>query len=107
MPALAHLVVAITAMLPGFHAASQPLSPAVRAQVVAAGEWHPGCPVPLSRLRVLSVTYHGFDGRDHTGQLVVNEDAVAPLTKAFRRLYALDFPIHHMALSDTYGPVSG
>src|SRR6059058_1556793 len=54
--------------------------------------WNAKCPVPLSSLRVLTVTYRGFDGRPHTGELIVNEDAVRPLTLVFRRLYALRFP---------------
>ena len=35
--------------------------------------WHKGCPVALADLRVLTVTHWGFDGRRHTGQLVVNK----------------------------------
>jgi len=107
MAPLAQLALAAFLAIPGFHASSQPLSPAVRARVVSAGEWHAGCPVPLSGLRVLTVSYRGFDARTHTGQLVVNEAAVAPLTKAFGQLYAMRFPIRHMALADTYGPPSG
>jgi D-alanyl-D-alanine carboxypeptidase len=68
------------------------------------GFWHSGCPVPLSRLRVLSVTHWGFDRRVHTGQLVVNRDAAAPLVRVFRRLYELRFPIRHMRFTDAYGP---
>jgi D-alanyl-D-alanine carboxypeptidase-like protein len=74
---------------------------------MAAHLWSARCPVPLSGLRVLTVRYHGFDGRPHNGKLIVNEDAVQPLTVVFRRLYALDFPIRHMELSDTYGPRAG
>jgi len=88
-------------------ASIRPLSASERAEVVSAKEWHSGCPVALSQLRVLTVPYVGFDGRRHTGQLVVNEAAVAPLTTVFRRLYALRFPIRHMQLSDTYGPARG
>src|SRR3546814_15983063 len=39
--------------------------------------WQPGCPVPLSQLRVLTVRHWGFDGRPHTGRLVVNRDVSA------------------------------
>jgi hypothetical protein len=98
---------AAPAAFASFHASAQPLSPTVRAEVVSAGEWHAGCPVSLSGLRVLTVDYIGFDGHAHTGQLVVNAAAVSPLTQVFARLYALRFPIRHMQLSDTYGPVGG
>jgi hypothetical protein len=90
-----------------FHATSRPLSAHQRAAVVFAGEYHRGCPVPLSGLRVLTVTYWGFDSRAHTGQLVVNAGAVAPLREVFRRLYGLRFPIRHMAFADEYGPRRG
>ena len=46
----------------------------------------------------------GFDGHTHSGQLVVNEDAVAPLAKVFRRLHALHFVIRHVRVADEYGP---
>jgi len=75
--------------------------------VIAAHLWSARCPVSLSRLRVLRVTYRGFDGRSHTGELIVHANAVRPLEVVFRRLYALRFPIHHMQLADTYGPRAG
>jgi len=100
---LAHAAVAAVAAVTGFHVSAKPLTPAQRRAVIAAHEWHAGCPVPLSRLRVLTLTYYGFDDRTHWGELVVNENAVAPLTGAFRRLYAMRFPIHHMQFGDTYG----
>ena len=62
------------------------------------------CPVPFSELRLLTVSHWGFDGKVHTGQLVVNRDVAAPLAKVFRKLYQLRFPIRHMRLDDLYGP---
>jgi hypothetical protein len=88
-----------------FHASVQPLPAPVRAELNGRF-WHRGCPVPLSRLRLLTVTHWGFDGHAHTGQLVVNEDAAAPLSRVFRRLYALRFPIRHLRLADAYGPAA-
>jgi D-alanyl-D-alanine carboxypeptidase-like protein len=87
-----------------FHSAARPLSAPVRAEVIASNHWHAGCPVPLSGVRMLTLTYWGFDRRVHTGQLIVNARAVAPLTAVFHRLFEMHFPIHHMAISDEYGP---
>src|SRR5260370_39217647 len=84
-----------------FHASAQPLSPSLRVELTGR-YWHAGCPVPLSRLRVLTVTYWGFDRREHAGQLVVNADAASPLARVFRRLYQLRFPIRHLSLADAY-----
>jgi hypothetical protein len=90
------------AVLTPFHWLVQPLAGPQRAEVKRA--WHQGCPVPLSDLRVLTVLYVGFDGQSHTGQLVVNRAAAAPLAQVFGQLYRLRFHIRHMALNDAYGP---
>jgi hypothetical protein len=65
--------------------------------------WHPGCPVALDRLRLLTMTFWGFDGRPHTGRLVVNQDVAKSVTMAFRHLYNSRFPIRRMRLVDDYG----
>jgi len=79
--------------------------PAPLERNLARGEsWRPGCPVPLSDLRLLTVTHWDFQGRERTGQLVVHRDAAAPLARVFRRLHRLRFPIRHMRLDDMYGP---
>ncbi|HKI91627.1 MAG TPA: M15 family metallopeptidase [Gaiellaceae bacterium] len=101
------LLALVAALVPQvWHASSRPLTAADRTMVRAAGEYHAGCPVPLRHLRVLAVRHYGFDGKVHTGQLIVNADDVAKLKKVFRGLYKLRFPIRHMRLSDTYGSVS-
>src|SRR5260221_9081250 len=82
----------------------RPLPAPVKAELTGR-YWHSNCPVPLSGLRLLTLTYFGFDGKPHTGQLVVNAQAAAPLARVFRKLYALRFPIRHMLLAD-YGPAS-
>jgi len=100
MPILATVVVLA---VPHFHSSIKPLPAPVRAELVGHS-WHPGCPVPLTHLRVLTVSYWGFDGRTHAGQMVVNEDAAAPLARVFHRLFDLRFPVHHMSLRYAYGP---
>ena len=64
------------------------------AQVATA--WHSGCPVPLSQLRLLTVGDLGLRRRRTPG----SSSSTRPrrrLAKVFRRLYALRFPIRHMA----------
>jgi hypothetical protein len=71
----------------------------IRTQLRNKGLWHGGCPVALSDLRLLTVSYRGFDGRLHTGALVVNAGAAKPLRHVFRRLYRMRFPIRHVGFS--------
>jgi len=103
---LAVAALALPAAAPS-QAAVQPLSPRVRQMLLEHHVWRAGCPVALSGLRELSVRYHGFDGRTHTGTLVVSASAAGPLSRVFARLYALHLPIHHMSVGAAYGPVRG
>jgi D-alanyl-D-alanine carboxypeptidase-like protein len=64
--------------------------------------WHRGCPVAPAQLRRLRLSYWGFDGRAHTGELVVNARAVGDLLHVFSRLYAARFPIRRMRPIDAY-----
>lgn len=64
--------------------------------------WHAGCPVGPSQLRRLRISHWGFDGRAHSGTLVVNSDAVGDLVRVFSRLYAARFPIRRMRPIDAY-----
>jgi hypothetical protein len=98
------LPLALLATAP-FQSAIEELPPPVRSQL-RHGSWHPGCPVALWQLRVLTVTYRGFDGRAHSGRLIVNRAAAVPLARVFAELYRLRFPIRHMDVADSYGPAS-
>jgi D-alanyl-D-alanine carboxypeptidase len=77
--------------LPPFQARAMP----VTVQVLGRS-WHPGCPVGPGDLRSVRVSYVGFDGRAHTGTLVVNRQVVADVESVFRRLYVARFPIRRM-----------
>jgi hypothetical protein len=86
------------AALPPFHAAAAPVTAAMLGK-----SWRPGCPVGPSQLRRVSVTYVGFDGRPHRGELVVNAAVVGDVERIFRRLYSVRFPIHRMQPVSAYG----
>ena len=84
--------------LPPFHADASTVTAAE-----LGASWHAGCPVGPSQLRTVSVSYVGFDGRAHTGRIVVNADVVGDVETVFRRLYAARFPIRHMEPVAGYG----
>jgi D-alanyl-D-alanine carboxypeptidase len=82
-----------------FAATVAPISPAIRRRMGAT--WHPGCPVQLADLRYLTVSFRGFDGRAHTGELVVHQRVASQVTGVFQRLYQARFPIEEMRLVTT------
>ncbi len=65
--------------------------------------WRPGCPVPVEDLRLVSVTYWGFDDRPRQGELVVHGDHADDIVGVMERLYDARFPIERMELVDVYG----
>jgi hypothetical protein len=79
-----------------FRSTIRPIGPAVRARM--GGTWKPGCPVTLADLRYVTVGFRGFDGRAHTGELVVNRRVATAVVSVFTRLYAARFPIEEMRL---------
>jgi D-alanyl-D-alanine carboxypeptidase len=96
------VIPAAPAALPPYHAQVAPLSAAQRRAMTPA-VWRPGCPVALSDLRRVTLTYVGFDGRAHQGALVVDRTVAAPVARAFGELYAARFPIRRMLPIEAYG----
>ena len=88
---------AIVAAPPPFAAS---VGPVAAAQLPYS--WRPGCPVAPTQLRLVRLSYWGFDGKRHTGRLVVNADATHTIVAVFRRLYRERFPIRRMRPVDAY-----
>jgi hypothetical protein len=64
--------------------------------------WHRGCPVSLDELRLIRLTYVGFDGAPHRGRLIVHRRWADGVVVVFRRLYRAGFPIRRVRLVDRY-----
>jgi hypothetical protein len=72
-------------------------------RLMIGSSWHPGCPVPLRNLRLVRLTYWGFDDAPHRGRLVVHRGWAEEIVSVFHRLYERRFPIRRMRLVDRYG----
>lgn len=84
--------------LPGTGFASRITAPAPQA-VIARSTWAPGCPVRAADLAWIRLTFVGFDGRRHTGELLANRSAATDLVSVFRVLYAARFPLEEMRIT--------
>lgn len=65
--------------------------------------WHTGCPVGPSQLRLIRMSYWGFDDQTHLGTMVVNAHVVNTVIAVFSRLYTGRFPIYEMVPESAYG----
>jgi hypothetical protein len=61
--------------------------------------WKPGCPVPLSGLRLLRFNYWGFDGEVKRGPMVVNASVASDVLWVFGQLFEAQFPIKRVGLT--------
>lgn len=70
--------------------------------VLARSTWRTECPVPREELRYLLVTFWGFDGEVHTGELLLRADAVDAVVAGFAHLHELRFPIEEMRVVEPW-----
>jgi D-alanyl-D-alanine carboxypeptidase-like protein len=73
----------------------------VRERVVGSS-WHPGCPVPLRKLRYVRVSIHKFDGSKRQGRLILHRSQAHKIVKVMHKLWRADYPIRRMRLIDAY-----
>ncbi|TDP97331.1 D-alanyl-D-alanine carboxypeptidase-like protein [Labedaea rhizosphaerae] len=72
---------------------------AIPAKVLTRSTWQPGCPVAKADLRYLTMSFRGFDGRVHTGEMIVNAAVATKVTTVFGQLFDRRFPIEEMRVT--------
>jgi hypothetical protein len=88
---------------PPFKGSVHCINAALKAKMVQSGSWTPSCPVKISQLRLIKVSFWGFDGEVHTGNLVVNYRWAKQLITVFHKLYDARYPFRRIELVDRYG----
>lgn len=73
-----------------------PVVSAVPPDVLARSTWQPACPVAAADLRHVLVQHWGFDGRLHTGELLLHADAVDAVVEMFAAMHAERFPVEEV-----------
>jgi hypothetical protein len=87
---------------PAFSGSISKIPPHVK-EDMKGKSWHPGCPVPIRQLRLLTLTHWGYDGDVHTGRLVVRLGQSKEVLWVLRRLFNKGFPIKRMQRVDAFG----
>lgn len=82
---------------------SESLSDALKKELIECNVWNQECPVPMERLRLLTMSYVDFNGQEHYDGKMVVLDAISEATLAvFKELYELQFPIERMEVISKY-----
>jgi hypothetical protein len=75
-----------------YHATVAP----VPENVLARSTWQASCPVAAADLRYLTMSFVGYDGRAHTGEMIVGARVADAVTRVFGHLFDARFPIEEM-----------
>ena len=59
-------------------------------------------PIGIDRLRLLTIKYFDFDGKENIGQMVVLDACADEVLEIFKELYKVKFPINKICLMHTY-----
>lgn len=79
------------------------LGPAVRQRMLGVSHRPASCPLGWEDLRLLRLSYVGYDGADRVGRMVVAREVAQDVVGIFRDLHKARFPIRKMLLVDAYG----
>ena len=90
-------------MRPGRGYSSKVVSPAPH-HVVRRSSWRPGCPVAATDLAWVRLAFWGFDGRRHTGELLVHRTVADDVGQVFGVLYRRRFPQEQVGIVRAYDP---
>lgn len=74
----------------------------VPGEVLQRSTWRRSCPVARNELSYVTVSFWGFDGEPHTGELIVHRSAAREVVSVFRSLHRAKWPIEEMRV--TSGP---
>ena len=69
------------------------------ADVIARSTWTENCPVGIDELAYVQVSFVGFDGLFHTGELLVRAEFADGIVEVFEGIHALRFPIEEMRVT--------
>lgn len=86
----------------GADARVAPLSPRGW-QAMAGRSWRHGCPVGRAGLRSVRVSYWGFDGRRHRGELTVARRSAYRLARVLTGLYDRRLPVRSLRRVESLG----
>ena len=74
--------------------AKHKISKELREEMLAKNIWNSDCPIPVERLRLLTIPYYNFAGKEvMDGKMVVLDVAADRVLKVFKVLHANHFPI--------------
>jgi len=107
MPSLAKillttLVFSLTLLYAEYQSNISKITPEIKKRMIQGNSWRKGCPVELHDLRYLRMTHIDFRGKNVVGEIIVHKDVSVEVTKIFKSLYTIGYPVKKMRLVSDY-----
>ena len=74
----------------------------IKEDMLKAGSYKKGCPVPIKNLRYLTIYYLDNNNKTQIGEMIVHKKVAADIAEIFGELYELGFNIEKMNLIERY-----
>lgn len=71
-------------------------------ELMVGKSWKEGCPVPMSDLRYLTMSYWGYDDMPHIGHMITHVKIAHDVVDIFAEMFEAKFPIERMEIVDLY-----
>lgn len=88
-------------VVPVFKSHVSPIPDATQ-KIMRQYTWRENCPVPLSDLAEVTLSYWGFDHKPHQGVLIVDKTLANEVVDIFKAAYYHQFPIERMELVEQF-----
>jgi hypothetical protein len=79
-----------------FSVSIEPLSETYKTEFIKNKYWNEDCPVKLTDLSDLKMTYWGGDDQPHQGELIIHKQLALEVVNIFKELFEIKFPIYEM-----------
>jgi len=90
-----------TPIVADFKSDISPITPKIKKRMQGKS-WTKGCPVSISELRYVKLTYKDFKYADRQGELIVHKSVSSDVVEIFKALYQKSYPIRKMKLVSSY-----
>lgn len=91
-------VFSLTALFADYGYSISPISSEVKKRMIKGKSWRKECPVRLSDLRYIRVSYLDFHGNTKMGELVMHKSVSRDIVSIFKGLYTIEYPVKKMRL---------
>ncbi len=82
----------------------EPLTDEIKNKIVDIS-WNEKASYPIDDLAYITVTYYGFNGEIHIGELIMHKKVAPEIIEIFQELYDKKFPIEKVRLIDEYDAI--